>query len=42
MRHHPHELQDVGKLAIRDSIMNEPGPLDNEEWAFIRGHTSPL
>jgi diguanylate cyclase (GGDEF)-like protein len=33
------DLHDVGKLAIPDSILNKPGPLDDQEWAFIRQHT---
>jgi diguanylate cyclase (GGDEF)-like protein len=33
------ELHDVGKMAIPDAILKKPGPLDQEEWAFIRGHT---
>jgi diguanylate cyclase (GGDEF)-like protein len=33
------ELHDVGKTAIPDTILNKPGPLDDEEWAFIRRHT---
>ena len=33
------DLHDVGKLAIPDSILNKPGPLDDEEWVFIRQHT---
>jgi two-component system, cell cycle response regulator len=33
------ELHDVGKLAIPDAILNKPGPLDEPEWEFIRGHT---
>jgi two-component system, cell cycle response regulator len=33
------ELHDVGKLAIPDSILNKPGALDDEEWAFMRRHT---
>lgn len=33
------ELHDVGKLAIPDSILNKPGPLDDEEWAFMHRHT---
>jgi diguanylate cyclase (GGDEF)-like protein len=33
------ELHDVGKLAIPDTILNKPGPLDEQEWEFVRGHT---
>ncbi len=33
------ELHDVGKTAIPDSILDKPGPLDDEEWAFMRRHT---
>jgi two-component system, cell cycle response regulator len=33
------ELHDVGKAAIPDAILNKPGPLDDDEWAFIRRHT---
>jgi two-component system, cell cycle response regulator len=33
------ELHDVGKLAIPDGILDKPGPLDDEEWAFMRRHT---
>jgi two-component system cell cycle response regulator len=36
---HAAELHDVGKVAIPDEILNKPGPLDDEEWAFIRRHT---
>ena len=32
-------LHDVGKIAIPKSIINKPGPLDDEEWALIRTHT---
>jgi diguanylate cyclase (GGDEF)-like protein len=32
-------LHDVGKLAIPDAVLQKPGPLDVEEWAFIREHT---
>ena len=33
------QLHDVGKVAIPDAIVGKPGPLDEEEWAFIRRHT---
>ncbi len=33
------ELHDVGKVAIPEAIINKPGPLDDDEWAFMRRHT---
>jgi HD-GYP domain-containing protein (c-di-GMP phosphodiesterase class II) len=33
------ELHDIGKIAIPDAILNKPGPLDAEEWRFMRRHT---
>jgi diguanylate cyclase (GGDEF)-like protein len=33
------ELHDVGKLAIPESILRKPGPLDTSEWALVRQHT---
>ena len=33
------ELHDVGKMAIPDGILNKPGTLDADEWAFMRRHT---
>ena len=33
------ELHDVGKVAIPDSILCKPGPLDDVEWDFMRRHT---
>jgi HD-GYP domain-containing protein (c-di-GMP phosphodiesterase class II) len=33
------ELHDVGKLAVPDAILDKPGPLNDEEWAFMRRHT---
>ncbi len=33
------KLRDVGKAAIPDMILNKPGPLDHEEWEFMRRHT---
>ena len=32
-------LHDIGKVAIPDAILHKPGPLDDQEWAFIRSHT---
>jgi diguanylate cyclase (GGDEF)-like protein len=36
---HAAELHDVGKVAVPDAILTKPGPLDEEEWAFIRRHS---
>lgn len=33
------QLHDVGKSAIPDSILNKPGPLNDDEWKFIERHT---
>jgi two-component system cell cycle response regulator len=33
------ELHDVGKMAIPDMVLRKPGPLNEEEWAFVRQHT---
>jgi diguanylate cyclase (GGDEF)-like protein len=32
------ELHDVGKLAIPEGVLHKPGPLDPEEWVFVRRH----
>jgi diguanylate cyclase (GGDEF)-like protein len=32
-------LHDVGKAAIPDEILNKPGPLNAEEFEFMRRHT---
>jgi diguanylate cyclase (GGDEF)-like protein len=32
-------LHDVGKTAMPDSLLNKPGPLDADEWKFMRTHT---
>jgi HD-GYP domain-containing protein (c-di-GMP phosphodiesterase class II) len=32
-------LHDVGKIAVPDSILLKPGPLDDAEWIFIQRHT---
>ncbi|MDX6626481.1 MAG: hypothetical protein QOE56_1470 [Solirubrobacterales bacterium] len=33
------ELHDTGKMAIPDAILNKPGPLEEQEWEFMRKHT---
>jgi len=33
------ELHDVGKVALPSSILRKAGPLDDEEWSFVRQHT---
>jgi diguanylate cyclase (GGDEF)-like protein len=35
---HATELRDVGKVAVPDAILGKPGPLREEEWAFVRRH----
>ena len=32
-------LHDIGKVGIPDAILTKPGPLEPEEWQFIRQHT---
>jgi diguanylate cyclase (GGDEF)-like protein len=32
-------LHDIGKAAVPDAILDKEGPLDDEEWAFMRQHT---
>jgi diguanylate cyclase (GGDEF)-like protein len=36
---HAAALHDIGKVAIPDAIINKPGPLTDDEWAFMRRHT---
>jgi diguanylate cyclase (GGDEF)-like protein len=36
---HAAELHDIGKVAIPDALLKKPGPLDEQEWAFMRQHT---
>jgi len=32
-------LHDIGKLGVPDKIITKPGPLDDQEWEFIKQHT---
>ncbi|MEA2396463.1 MAG: hypothetical protein QOK25_19 [Thermoleophilaceae bacterium] len=33
------ELHDIGKIAVPKEILAKPGPLDEDEWRFMRTHT---
>jgi diguanylate cyclase (GGDEF)-like protein len=33
------DLHDIGKLGVPDEIITKPGPLDEDEWEFIKQHT---
>ncbi len=32
-------LHDIGKIAVKDSVLNKPGKLDEEEWQEIKKHS---
>ena len=31
-------LHDIGKIAIPETVLNKPGPLDDAEWDMLRRH----
>ncbi len=31
-------LHDIGKLSIKDEVLNKPGPLDADDWEVIKTH----
>jgi diguanylate cyclase (GGDEF)-like protein len=33
------EFHDIGKIAIPESVLDKPGPLDDDEWELMRQHT---
>ncbi len=32
-------LHDIGKAMIPESVLNKPGPLNKQDWEFVRRHT---
>lgn len=37
---HAAPMHDVGKIGIPDRILQKPGPLDPEDWAFMQTHAA--
>jgi response regulator RpfG family c-di-GMP phosphodiesterase len=33
-------MHDIGKVAIPDSVLHKPGPLNDDEWLIMRSHSS--
>jgi two-component system, cell cycle response regulator len=33
------EFHDIGKIAIPESVLDKPGPLDDDEWELMHQHT---
>jgi cyclic di-GMP phosphodiesterase len=33
-------MHDVGKIGVPDSILQKPGPLDDDEWVVMKTHTT--
>ena len=31
-------LHDIGKIGVRDAVLQKPGPLENDEWTHMRIH----
>lgn len=31
-------LHDVGRVGVPDAVLKKPGPLDDEEWRWVRSH----
>ena len=35
-------LHDIGKVGMKESILQKPGPLSDEEWAEVKKHSRKL